>query len=96
MGVATAWYGAQAVPVTRPARPAIYGRVSFSWTSTVGQGVAPVDALAKATGAAVYAADVYLPRTLVGRVVQSPYAHARIVSIDEGGAAAPRGTCRAQ
>jgi CO/xanthine dehydrogenase Mo-binding subunit len=40
------------------------------------------DALAKVTGAARFAADVVFPHELVARVVRSPLAHGRIVSID--------------
>jgi len=36
----------------------------------------------KLTGRAVYTQDVKLPGTLVGRILRSPHAHARIVSID--------------
>ena len=47
-------------------------------------GTAPVrpDGAEKVTGRANYAADVFLPRMLVGRLKRSPYAHARIVKID--------------
>ncbi len=40
------------------------------------------DGLDKVTGRAVYGADVQLPGLLHGRVLRSPYAHARIRSID--------------
>ena len=36
----------------------------------------------KVTGRAVYGADVRLPDTLFGKVLRSPYAHAKIISID--------------
>lgn len=36
----------------------------------------------KATGAAIYADDIVLPRMLHGRILRSPHAHARIVRID--------------
>ena len=36
----------------------------------------------KVTGRAVYTQDVKLPGTLVGRILRSPHAHARIVRID--------------
>ena len=41
-----------------------------------------LDAPAKATGRAVYADDLVLPRMLFGAILQSPVAHAKIVSID--------------
>ena len=40
------------------------------------------DVSAKVTGAAVYGADMTIPGMLIGRILQSPYAHARIVKID--------------
>jgi 4-hydroxybenzoyl-CoA reductase alpha subunit len=41
-----------------------------------------VDAAAKATGEARYTADLSLPNMLYGAVLQSPLAHAKILSID--------------
>src|SRR5713226_4511596 len=41
-----------------------------------------VDAYAKVTGRALYADDIMLPRMLYGRILRSPHAHARILSID--------------
>ena len=40
------------------------------------------DGLEKVTGKAVYSADVQLPNMSFGAVLRSPYAHAKIVSID--------------
>ena len=40
------------------------------------------DGLEKVTGKAVYSADVQLPNMSFGAVLRSPYAHARIISID--------------
>ncbi|MFQ5852053.1 MAG: xanthine dehydrogenase family protein molybdopterin-binding subunit [Candidatus Binatia bacterium] len=48
----------------------------------VGKSVPRVDALAKVTGQAAYTADVMLPGMLHGKVLRSPYPHARIVRID--------------
>lgn len=47
-------------------------------------GTRPVrpDGTDKVTGRAIYGADVHLPRMAYGKIVRSPYAHARIVSID--------------
>jgi xanthine dehydrogenase molybdenum-binding subunit len=47
-------------------------------------GTRPVrpDGTDKVTGRAIYGADVTLPRLAYGKVLRSPYAHARIVSID--------------
>lgn len=40
------------------------------------------DSVSKATGQAPYTADLKLPRMLVGKVLRSPYPHARILNID--------------
>ncbi len=56
-------------------------------------GTRPVrpDGADKVTGRAEYGADVRLPRMLFGRVLRSPHAHARIVSIDASKALALEG-----
>jgi len=41
-----------------------------------------IEARDKATGRARYADDMFLPRMLYGAIVQSPYAHARILGYD--------------
>ena len=43
-----------------------------------------VDGIEKITGQAKFGADVKLPRMLVGKVLRSPHAHARIRRIDTG------------
>jgi xanthine dehydrogenase molybdenum-binding subunit len=48
----------------------------------VGQRVARLDAEAKVTGLARYAADLQLPRMLRARLARSPYPHARVVAVD--------------
>ena len=48
----------------------------------VGKRVARTDSRVKTTGAAKYVADLVLPGTLCGKVLRSPLAHARILSID--------------
>ncbi|MBI2218974.1 MAG: xanthine dehydrogenase family protein molybdopterin-binding subunit [Candidatus Rokubacteria bacterium] len=55
---------------------------------TVGKRVPRVDARAKVTGTAVFAADFSLPGTLHGRIVRSTEPHARLVVIDTRRAAA--------
>ena len=40
------------------------------------------DAVPKATGSATYAVDVSFPGMLHAKVLRSPHAHARVVSID--------------
>ena len=49
------------------------------------------DGVDKVTGAAQYGADLQLPGMLYGRVLRSPHAHARIVSIDTSKAKALEG-----
>jgi CO/xanthine dehydrogenase Mo-binding subunit len=44
------------------------------------------DAIDKVTGRARYAADYNLPGQLVGKVLRSPHAHARVISIDTSAA----------
>ncbi|MDP2647006.1 MAG: molybdopterin-dependent oxidoreductase [Desulfobacterales bacterium] len=51
----------------------------FQW---VGQRVPKVDALIKATGAAKFTNDISFPDMLTGKLVRSPYPHARILNID--------------
>ena len=50
--------------------------------SVVGKPVSRVDAKSKATGGAMYTTDVVLPRMLHGKILRSPYPHARIIKID--------------
>jgi xanthine dehydrogenase molybdenum-binding subunit len=54
----------------------------------VGQATARKDGAARVTGQELYTVDMRLPRMLYGREVCSPYAHARIVSIDTSAAEA--------
>ena len=57
----------------------------------VGKGVKRVDAVSKVTGAAVYVADVKLPRMLHAKVVRAGVPHANIKSVDTAEAAAMPG-----
>ena len=50
--------------------------------ATVGQGVPRVDGVAKVTGEATYSADLYLKGMLHGKILRSPYPHAKILHID--------------
>ena len=54
--------------------------------SVIGKSVPRVDALEKVTGKAQYSVDLTLPGMLYGKVLRSPYPHARIVRIDTSGA----------
>lgn len=51
-------------------------------TSTLGTDVPQLNARAKVTGRAPYAGDLKFPGMLHGKVLRSPYPHARIVRID--------------
>src|SRR5581483_5907245 len=59
--------------------------------TTIGRDVPRIDARAKATGEALYAGDLRLPGMTYGRLLRSPYAHARIVGIDTSRAEAMPG-----
>lgn len=48
----------------------------------VGKAYNRIDAEDKVTGRAKYTADIYLPGMLYGKLKHSPFAHARIISID--------------
>jgi len=50
--------------------------------SVVGQRVRRPEGYEKVTGDARYVADIVLPGMLIGRILRSPYPHARIVRID--------------
>ncbi len=56
--------------------------------SIVGQSVPRVDGAAKVTGGAKYVADLMIPGMIEGKFLRSPYAHARIRSIDSAAAEA--------
>src|ERR1700690_2845230 len=58
---------------------------SFKWVGT--RPVTP-DGVPKVTGLAQYGADLAMPGELVGRILRSPHAHARIRSIDTSKAVA--------
>jgi CO/xanthine dehydrogenase Mo-binding subunit len=50
--------------------------------SVIGKSVPRVDALEKVTGKAEYAGDFVIPGMLYGKIVRSPYPHAKIINID--------------
>lgn len=50
--------------------------------SYIGKDMKRIDTISKATGEARFTADLSLPRMLVGKILRSPHAHARILSID--------------
>src|SRR6202050_2595035 len=56
--------------------------------SIIGKATAMVDAAEKTTGAGKYTDDLSVPGMLVGKILHSPYSHARIKRIDTNRAAA--------
>ena len=50
--------------------------------AVIGKSVPKIDGRDKITGAARYTADLKFPNMLFGKILTSPYAHARILSID--------------
>ena len=57
-------------------------RKSQSDLALIGTPMRKIEGLDKATGRAVYTDDIVLPGMLHGKILRSPYPHARIVSID--------------
>src|SRR5688500_11194193 len=51
-------------------------------SSIIGANVGRVEGAEKVSGQAAYGADVHFSGTLWGKILRSPYAHARIVRID--------------
>ncbi|MDD5007387.1 MAG: 4-hydroxybenzoyl-CoA reductase subunit alpha [Syntrophorhabdaceae bacterium] len=50
--------------------------------AVIGKSVPRIDAHAKVTGQALYTGDLKFPNMLFGKILTSPYAHARILRID--------------
>lgn len=50
--------------------------------AVIGKSVPKIDAHAKVTGQALYTGDLKFPNMLFGKILTSPYAHARILRID--------------
>ena len=50
--------------------------------SVIGKRVPPIDGKAKATGEAKFTVDIQLPGMLYGKILRSPYPHAKILHID--------------
>ncbi|HYA31107.1 MAG TPA: xanthine dehydrogenase family protein molybdopterin-binding subunit [Acidobacteriota bacterium] len=51
-------------------------------TGIIGARVGRVEGVDKVSGQAIYGADVHFPDALWGKILRSPYAHARIIRID--------------
>ncbi len=52
----------------------------------IGKRISRIDGPEKASGRAKYTHDIKRPGMLYGRIVRSPYAHARVVNVDTGAA----------
>ena len=50
--------------------------------SVIGKSLPRVDGVLKVTGQAKFAGDIFLPGMLVGKILRSKYAHAKITNID--------------
>lgn len=55
---------------------------TLTTNSPIGARVPMIDSADKVTGKGIYTDDMVLPGTLVGKILHSPHAHARILSID--------------
>src|SRR5581483_10728286 len=60
-------------------------------TTVIGTRAPRVEGVEKVTGSALYSANVLLPGTIWGKCLRSPYAYARIKSIDTSRARAHPG-----
>src|SRR5436305_5835016 len=69
----------------------LFERQTMSDFSIIGKRVALVDSAGKTTGQGKYADDLSLPGMLIGKILHSPYPHARIKKIDTSRAAALEG-----
>ncbi len=72
--------------IVRPSQESIQAALGKDVYKVVGKPLPLVDGVEKTTGRGKYAADLQFPDALVGRILRSPHAHARIVSIDVSGA----------
>lgn len=50
--------------------------------AVIGKSVPKVDALEKVTGRGMFTTDVSFPNMLYGKILRSPYPHAKIISMD--------------
>ncbi|MBM4366315.1 MAG: molybdopterin-dependent oxidoreductase [Deltaproteobacteria bacterium] len=70
--------------------PVRYGQPAQGF-NVIGARGRKADAIKKATGEAIYADDIALPRMLHGKILRSPHAHARILRVDTAAALAMPG-----
>src|SRR5436305_10927998 len=69
----------------------LFERQTMSDFSIIGKRVALVDSAGKTTGQGKYADDLSLPGMLIGKILHSPYPHAKIKKIDTSRAEAVEG-----
>src|SRR5258708_14744958 len=67
------------------------GASQYSWPTPeerplLGKRISRVDGPVKVSGQAKYTYDVHRPGMLYGKVLRSPYAHAKVVSVDTSAA----------
>jgi xanthine dehydrogenase YagR molybdenum-binding subunit len=84
----------QVPEVQAPARPAQHAK--YPWpspadSSVLGKPTSRIDGAAKVSGRAKYTYDINRPGMLHGRILRSPHAHARLVSLDLSAAKAAPG-----
>ena len=74
----------QVPEVSAPARPDSHPKYPWplSGAALLGQPIKRIDGPVKVSGAAKYSYDIARPGLLYGRILRSPHAHARVVSID--------------
>ncbi len=74
----------QVPEVSAPARPESHPKYPWplSGAALLGQPIKRIDGPIKVSGAAKYSYDISRPGLLYGRILRSPHAHARVVSID--------------
>jgi xanthine dehydrogenase YagR molybdenum-binding subunit len=74
-------YYAQAIPVPETPTPRS-SPPAWKKTAVIGKRLPRVDAYERVSGSAAYPSDTLLPDMLYGAILRSPYAHARVLSVD--------------
>jgi putative selenate reductase molybdopterin-binding subunit len=73
---------ASSIVARQQVKDALSQRRAINEHAVVGQSLPRLDGLLKVTGQAQYVGDVRLPGMLVGKILRSPHAHARLVKVD--------------
>lgn len=82
------WFDPALQPDSKPYQPKVVQQDDIPLTETIGKSEVKVDAIKLAQGKPAFTADLNLPGTLHAKLLKSPYAHARITSIDASAARA--------